>query len=192
MTVTRGFSDKERPIVAGLYWAAFGGKLGRVMGPKRRAVAFIEDVLDPTHAIVARDEAGALLGVVGFKTYQSALVGGTWRDLMRHYGAFGSLWRLVCLSLLERDSENRRFLMDGIFVSDDARGRGLGTALLSAVYDEARARGFDEIRLDVIDTNTRARALYEREGFEARGEHNLGLLRHLFGFDRATTMIRKV
>ena len=192
MKVEIGFDDSERAQVAAMYWAAFGQKLGRVMGPAPRALAFIEDVLDPTHALCAHDNIGTLLGVVGFKTYDSALVGGSWRDLARHYGWLGSTWRIMLLALLERDSENQRFLMDGIFVSDAAQGKGVGTALLDGICAEAAARGYTEVRLDVIDSNPRARALYDREGFVAGGVQRLGLLRHVFGFESATTMIRRV
>ena len=73
MKITQGFSDTERSQVAKLYWSAFGVKLGRVMGPDQRALGFIEDVLDPTHAICARDEHGSLIGVAGFKTHKGAL-----------------------------------------------------------------------------------------------------------------------
>ncbi|MBT8411822.1 MAG: GNAT family N-acetyltransferase [Octadecabacter sp.] len=192
MNTSSGFADHERTEVAEMYWAAFGQKLGRVIGPKHKAIAFIEQVLDPTHAICARDDRGALLGVVGFKTYHGALVGGSWRDLAQHYGRIGSLWRLALINLLERETENHRFLMDGIFVNDFAQGKGVGTALLNAIAVEARARDYTEIRLDVIDSNPRARALYEREGFVAGGVQKLGLLRHVFGFQSATTMIKRL
>ncbi|WP_296417071.1 GNAT family N-acetyltransferase [Pseudooctadecabacter sp.] len=192
MRVSAGFDDRERDQIAGMYWQAFGSKLGRVMGPDKRAIAFVREVLDPAHALCARDDAGALLGVAGFKTIKGALVGGDWSDIRRHYGYAGGVWRTLLLSLLERDTENARFLMDGIFVSDGARGQGVGTCLLEAIYREAIGRGFAEVRLDVIDTNPRARALYLREGFVDAGDHRLGPLRYIFGFERATTMVRRV
>jgi ribosomal protein S18 acetylase RimI-like enzyme len=192
MIVEQGFETHERAQVAAMYWDAFGQKLGRVMDPSPRALQFIERVLDPTHALCARDDSGALLGVAGFKTFESALVGGTFGDLRRIYGTWGSLWRAGALTLLERDTETQRFLMDGIFVSDTARGRGVGTALLDAICDVARTRGYAEVRLDVIDTNPRARALYERQGFVAGEVQRLGILTHVFGFESATTMIRRV
>ena len=192
MKITQGFSDTERSQVAKLYWAAFGVKLGRVMGPDQRALRFIEDVLDPTHAICARDEHGSLIGVAGFKTHKGALVDGNWTDMTRHYGWIGAAWRVAFLALLERDTENERFLMDGIFVADAAQGQGVGTALLDAICAEAKARGFAEVRLDVIDTNPRARALYERRGFVAGKVQHLGPLKHIFKFESATVMIRPV
>lgn len=190
--ISAGFHDTERSQIAAMYWVAFGQKLGRVMGPKRRALAFIKDLLDPSHAICARDTAGNLLGVTGFKTHKGALVDGKWRDLTRHYGWLGSSWRAGLLALLERDTESTRFLMDGIFVTNDAQGKGVGTALLDAICDEAVKRDYREVRLDVIDTNPRARALYERTGFVAGDVHHIGPLKYVFGFESATVMIRKL
>ena len=78
--------------------------------------------------------------------------------------------------------------MDGICVSREARGMGLGTALLRAIKDEASAQNCDDVRLDVIDSNPRAKALYEREGFVTGKTQSLGPLKHLFGFSTATEM----
>ena len=159
------------------------------MKPETKAKTFIARVLDPTHAISAVGNDGSLLGVAGFKTHKGALVGGGFKDLWAVFG-ISSLWRAAFLHLLERDIENERFLMDGIFVNPLARGQGIGTALLSALYSEAARRGYKEIRLDVIDSNPRARALYEREGFRAGDVHELGILSLVFGFKQATTMVR--
>jgi ribosomal protein S18 acetylase RimI-like enzyme len=187
--VSAGIALRDRGAVTALYWDAFGGKLGRVMRPDHKALRFIESVLDSDHAICAHDPAGHLLGVAGFKTINGALVGGTFRDLAKVYGVAGAAWRAGLLALLERDTENKRFLMDGIFVSPNARGRGVGTALLTAIKTEAKHRGYSHVRLDVIDTNPRARALYERSGFVAHDTKHLGPLRILFRFRSATTMV---
>ena len=189
MIIRNGIPDRDRSQVTALYWDAFGAKLGKVMGPEVKAHAFIDHVLDGSHAICAHDDAGQLLGVAGFKTSKGALVGGTFWDLSQIYGLWGATWRAGLLGLLERDTENERFLMDGIFVSPVARGQGVGTALLSAIMAEATARGYTQVRLDVIDSNPRARALYERCGFVATQTQHLGPLRYLFGFSSATTMV---
>ena len=188
MRISRGFGEEERARVAGLYWQAFGAKLGRVMRPEARALAFFERALDPDFALVARDARGGLLGVAGFKTDKGALAGGSFGDLRAVYGSWGALWRAGLLGLLERAVEPGILLMDGIFVADAARGQGLGSALLDAIMDEARNGGARAVRLDVIDTNPRARSLYERKGFVATGEEHLGPLRWLFGFRSATRM----
>ena len=186
--ISRGFSDAERSQFAALFWGAFRRKLRLILRPEEKALAFIASVLDPGHAICARSETGALLGVAGFKTAQGALVGGGFRELAAHFGTFGALWRGVILDMLERDLSDGVLLMDGIFVTEAARGRGVGTALLAAVGAHARATGCGSVRLDVIDTNPRARALYLREGFEPGPKTDLGPLRHIFGFRSSEEM----
>ncbi len=57
-----------------------------------------------------------------------------------------------------------------MFVAPEARGRGVGTALVGAVVDWARERGARGVALWVTGTNTAAVALYTRSGFRATGE----------------------
>lgn len=190
MIIQAGFREEDKDTAAALYWEAFGEKLGFAMGPKPKGIAFTRSVIRADHGISATSDEGALLGIVGFKTTKGALVDGNFTDLRAVYGFFGAIWRTAILSLLERDEENKRFLMDGIFVTEAARGQGVGQALLTAVCNEAHQRGYKEIRLDVIDTNPRARALYERFDFHAEKTMQLGPLRHFFGFSAATTMVK--
>lgn len=189
IVIEPGFSETERGTIAALYWQAFGQKLGRVLGSAERAYAFFAPILNSDFAISARTSDGALLGLAGFKTAQGAMVNGSLGDLCQGYGWFGGAWRALILSVLERKLEPATLLMDGIFVADNARGQGVGTALLRAIKDHARAQGMERVRLDVIDTNPRARQLYVREGFEAAQTEYLGPLRHIFGFSSSTTMV---
>lgn len=194
MTVVlrQGLPDRLRAEAAELYWDAFGGKLARVMGPRAKAVAFLQKALRADHVISALSDNGDLLGLVGFKTHVGSFAGGDWADLRAVYGSFGAVWRAGLLSLLERDVENERFLLDGICVAAAARGQGVGTLLLQAICDEARARNYPGVRLDVIASNPRARALYERFGFVALKTEKLGPLRYVFGFEASTTMIKQL
>jgi ribosomal protein S18 acetylase RimI-like enzyme len=184
-----GLPPGQRAAAARLYWQAFGGKLGRVMGPEPRALAFLTRVIREDHVIAALD-GDRLLGVIGFKTPQGAFAGGEMADLRAVYGVPGSLWRGALLRMLSREVDRDRFLIDGICVAAEARGLGIGSALIEALCVEARSRGYAEVRLDVIDSNPRARALYERQGFTATQTTGMGPLRHVFGFSSATTMVR--
>ena len=191
-TISAGFANAERDTVAALYWEAFSAKLRVVLGPTDRAIAFISQHLDPGFALVARGTDGQVMGIAGFKTDKGALIGGDLKGLARHYGWFSLLWRAPLLNLVERDLADDVLLMDGICVAQDARGMGLGTALLSAIKAHAAQLGLHAVRLDVIDTNPRARALYEREGFAAIGTEELGPFRFFFGFSTSTQMICKL
>lgn len=189
ISLRAGFPEATSATAAQLYWAAFSGKLGKLMGPDERGARFFARVLDPGHAISAIGPDGALLGFAGFKTDKGAFAGGSLGDLAAIYGWFGALWRGPFLALLGRDIAPGELLMDGIAVAPQARGLGIGTRLLGAILEEAGARGMAQVRLDVIDTNPRARALYERRGFVSVGAENTGALARLFGFTSATRMV---
>lgn len=191
--VIRGFAAADRPVLAQLYWQAFQGKLGRVLGPEDKALDFIGRVASADHALCVRDgEDGALLGVAGFHTATGALVGGSFRDLAATYGMFGALWRGTSLELLERELQLGELMVDGIFVAEGARGRGIGTALIEALSREAVQRGCSRVRLEVIDANPRARALYERQGFVEVDRRAHWLVRALFGVGQVATLVRQV
>jgi ribosomal protein S18 acetylase RimI-like enzyme len=55
-------------------------------------------------------------------------------------------------------------------VDDDARGRGIGTALVQECLRRARAAGRDRVSLYTRPFMTAAHAMYERLGFERRPE----------------------
>ncbi|MFD8395834.1 GNAT family N-acetyltransferase [Streptomyces sp. NPDC059680] len=59
--------------------------------------------------------------------------------------------------------------IQGLAVADDARGQGLGRALIRAAVEEARGRGARRLSLRVLGHNAPARALYESEGFAVEG-----------------------
>ncbi|HBS22587.1 MULTISPECIES: GNAT family N-acetyltransferase [Thalassospira] len=191
-SIHHGIEDGHIDKALDLFWQAFRQKLAPVLKPEDKALQFLRRVVDPAHAISAVSSDGDLLGIAGFKTPAGAFIGGTLSDICAIYGALGGLWRGVLIDILERDLSEGGLLMDGIFVDPDARRKGVGTALLDAIAREARARDLAQVRLDVIDTNPRARALYERCGFVAGEVQELGLLRHLFGFRTATTMMLPV
>jgi GNAT superfamily N-acetyltransferase len=190
--VESGFREEHRLQAARGYWRAFSRKLRYPLGPERKALAFIESILDPSYAITAVSHDGRFLGMAGFKTPEGALVGGGFGDLARTYGWLGATWRGLLIHSLERDCSDGILLMDGIFVEPEARGKGVGTALLQAVESHAASLQLQSIRLDVIDTNPRARALYEREGFAAQSVLSLGPMKPIFGFSSATQMTKPI
>ena len=57
-----------------------------------------------------------------------------------------------------------------MFVRSQARGRGVGEALIDAVIGWGRARDATSVHLWVTETNKNARLLYERCGFTATAE----------------------
>lgn len=187
-SIVAGFPSQHRAKAALLFWDAFRDKLHPIMKPECKALEFLEYAIDASHAVSAVSPDGDLLGIAGFKTNQGTFVGGNLLDLQSVYGHFGGVWRGFALSVLERPLEAETLLMDGIMVTETARGQGIGAALLSALKDKAVELHCTKLRLDVIDTNPRARALYERQGFVENETSDMGPLQHVFGFRQVTTM----
>lgn len=192
VTIFRGLHPQLRPQAARLYWEAFGGKLGRVLGPDDRALRFFERVIRGDLCFAAVEDGGELIGIAGYKTSLGSFAGGSWDDLTEVYGRIGGRLRGGVLWALAREVDNDRFLIDGICVAKAHRGKGVGSQLLAALYREAAERGYGVVRLDVVQDNFRARALYERQGFRAVRTEDLGVLRFLFGFASSTTMVRSL
>lgn len=188
--LARGIPVNQRAAAARLYWQAFRGKLGRVLGPDDRALRFLMRVIRDGQAVVALDGDDRLIGLAGFKTTEGGFASGTMADMQSVYGLLGASWRAGTLRLLGSEVDNDRFLIDGICVAPDWQGQGVGSDLLEALCAEAFRRGYGAARLDVVDSNPRARALYERKGFVAVRTESIGPLRHVFGFATATTMVR--
>ncbi|MCB1367667.1 MAG: GNAT family N-acetyltransferase [Rhodobacteraceae bacterium] len=188
----RGVPASLEQDAARLYWAAFSQKLGLVLGPEARAVALLVDILVPDNAIVALDAKGGLVGLAGMQVNGAGFLSGSFADLRRHYGLFSALWRGPLLEVLDRPSRPGVLQMDGICVAAQARGQGVGTALLTAIFAEAARIGCTTVSLDVIDSNPRAKALYERAGFRRVTTESTGPLRFVFGFARAEKMHRQI
>jgi ribosomal protein S18 acetylase RimI-like enzyme len=68
-----------------------------------------------------------------------------------------------------------------IAVVPNARGRGVGTALLNALLERARADGYPTLSLSVDRANAGAIELYQRHGFEqvAEDDDSVTMLAHL-------------
>jgi ribosomal protein S18 acetylase RimI-like enzyme len=52
-----------------------------------------------------------------------------------------------------------------LYVTPDARSRGIGQELLAAIVEPARQAGLDHVSLEVLTRNSEARRLYDRLGF---------------------------
>ena len=62
--------------------------------------------------------------------------------------------------------------LENIAVAVDARGQGVGTALMRRLLERAVTSGANRLFLEVRESNTEARKLYERQGFQLVGRRN--------------------
>ena len=90
------------------------------------------DATEPVHAQVAEDNSGRLLGLVHYLYHRST-----------------TRIELTC------------YLQD-LFTTPEARGRGVGRALIEAVYAAAREAGIKRVYWQTHTSNAAGRALYDK------------------------------
>jgi len=61
----------------------------------------------------------------------------------------------------------RTGVVTDFYLSEHARGEGIGSRVLDLMIDHARGTGLRQVELFVLDHNDGARRLYERRGFRA-------------------------
>lgn len=69
--------------------------------------------------------------------------------------------------------------LEDLYVEDEARGAGLGRAMVERVIERAILRGCGRVELDVDDANTSARGLYEAMGFSEKNQGSALMQRSL-------------
>lgn len=188
LTIQRGFPPTLNARAAALYAEAFRQKFKPFLGDK--SVAVLSQGLHPDFAFAALG-GEELLGLAGFQTLNKKFVELDRKVFQRTFGVLsGSVRYVLAERFFARPREVGTLLMDGIAVKKEARGQGVGTKLLEAIFVYARAQDFQRVRLDVVNTNAGARKLYERLGFNATQTIYLPFLKPWFGFSSVTTMTK--
>jgi GNAT superfamily N-acetyltransferase len=99
---------------------------------------------------------------------ERAARGAAGEDQVTYVAEVEGRWVGMAVGLADGPDATRLALV-GMFVEPDARGRGVGGALVEAVAEWARRRGAAVLSLWVVATNRPAIALYERCGFGPTG-----------------------
>jgi len=98
------------------------------------------------------------------------------RELLEH-PEYGVAWVILrggieagyCVMTYGFDHEvgGRTGVVTDFYLSEHARGEGIGSRVLDLMIDHARGTGLRQVELFVLDHNDGARRLYERRGFRA-------------------------
>jgi len=89
-------------------------------------------------------------------------------DIVFGVGTSSRLLGMVGFCRQSSGKLRHRAVLWGMFVREDARGQGVGGALVSSVVRHARSlEGLLDLHLGVAVDNAPAQALYARSGFEA-------------------------
>ncbi len=151
-----------------------------------------ENGLDFAAALYAV-QRGSVVGVTGLHYADRQFTRLKWAALRAEFGWLGGVFRKLVAYIGEPSRVKEGELkIDAIAVHRAARGQGIGTLMMNAVFDYAAEHGFDVVKLEVIDTNPQARRLYERLGFEAVRTQNYGFITRRAGFTASTLMVKRV
>jgi GNAT superfamily N-acetyltransferase len=142
-------TDADTPFLRALFASFQADEMGLVTWPQAQRDALLNDQFRLQHHHLVSYFSGADFWIV-----ERAERPGATLPLGRFYlDRSTALWRVVDIGFLP-----------------EARGQGLGSALLKWAQASALDAGAAGIDLHVVAVNTRAQSLYRRLGFEPEGE----------------------
>jgi ribosomal protein S18 acetylase RimI-like enzyme len=103
-----------------------------------------------------------------------------WQERLAAPGAFGAYMGndIAGMARFVQDSgsakERHKGAVYGMYVAPEARGQGIGSALIEAVITHASGV-VEQLRLGVVDANLAAIRLYQKHGFETYGTERRAL-----------------
>ena len=119
-------------------------------------------------AIETDDEATAFFHPHAFDAQTARTISESQNTARDAYFAAFDGGRILGYAMLRGWDEGYEVPSFGIYVSPEARGRGLGGQLLDHAIEYAHAQGALSVMLKVYGTNEVARHLYEARGFQFR------------------------
>jgi ribosomal protein S18 acetylase RimI-like enzyme len=173
--------DEFRDQAAKLYFLALKDKLEPLLGLDDRVIKAISTNIATNSCIIAVCDR-QLAGILGIQTDKGGFLNPSLRTLVKLYGVFGGIFRMVGLALLHHPTSSDELYIDGVAVTERLRGNGIGTRLFYLVERFALKREIRKISLEIVDTNKRAKALYERLGFVQIKKRTLWPFDLIFGF----------
>ena len=114
------------------------------------------------------------------------------QGIVGKYGFFGLIRAIILANKLMHNPKGQELYLDSIAVSSEARGKGIGSALLDFVEAYAKERGFNRLSLYVMVENKRAMTLYERHGYRAEKLRKFRWFARRTGFSGAWFMVKEL
>lgn len=176
-----------------LYFNSLKEKLEPILGSNGRAQEVLASSITTDKCLVAVcDEK--LVGIMGIQTNKGGFVNPSLKTMIRIYGILGGILRMIGLVILHHSTGADEFHIDGVAVTHEMRGEGIGSRLFDLLERTASKKRIRTISLEVIDTNPRAKALYEQLGFveiKTQAIRPLNLFIK-FPFRSATLMVKTI
>jgi len=181
MKITKGLSPNYNSIAAELFLNALGEKFTPILGDKIKAKELLELSINPNNCFSAIAET-ELLGLLAFQIKNTNFLSITLKKIFSVYGFWSGIIKAIGLSMLFHKSNSEEIYLEAIAVSESARGKGVGTQLIEALFLFAKEKNLKSITLHVIDTNPKAKELYERLGFCVVKNSRIWPINKIMGF----------
>lgn len=154
-----------------------------------QALRIIAQSLHPDRGLYALQE-GKVIGVIGLEYGAERFIRVSLATLTEVFGLLGGIWRYGWLRLLRlvEPLDPKAFRIEPLAVAAEARGQGVGSALIHKAFERARALGYTEVIIGVVNSNSGAKKLYERHGFRVFKTTQYGFLTRRAGFTGAYTL----
>jgi ribosomal protein S18 acetylase RimI-like enzyme len=184
--------DESQRAQAGLIlYEAFRRKLQPLTGDPARTIPLLSAALN-LDMVMGAVVDGRLLGVAGLHSHEGCYAQ---FDLLSAAAAHGILrgvraWAMLSLFSRGAGCPAGELRIAALAVDAAARGQGVGSRLLEAIFAKAYADGLVAVRLEVVDTNSGARQLYERLGFRVVRTERYPLPRNWLGFSGDHVMVK--
>jgi ribosomal protein S18 acetylase RimI-like enzyme len=188
--IERGLPEALRTPATHLYYEAFSAKMTPIMD-EESALAVFPGMINADQAIIALRD-GEIVGMANLESDAGPAFHLRLSEFRRAFGLLKGFYRYLLFKFLTDAAPAGEVLVESLCVAAKARGQGVGTLLLEAVFAHARQHGYPTVRLEVVDTNPRARRLYERMGFRALRTRCYPFTGRWMGFSASTTMTREI
>lgn len=183
--------ESQRAQAGLILYEAFRRKLQPLTGDPGRTIPLLSAALNLDMVMGAAVD-GRLLGVAGLHSREGRYAQFDLRSAAAAQGLLRGVRAWGMLNLFSRGAgcPAGELRIAALAVDAAARGQGVGSRLLEAIFDKARADGLAAVRLEVVDTNTGARELYERLGFKVVKTERYPLPRSWLGFSGDYVMVK--
>lgn len=185
--------EEQKREVARLFYQAFTLKFSGIWifsREEQKVVDVLSRCLRYDNALYAVYE-GRVVGFAGLETGDGFFMRLNYRALRQTFGLFGGAWRFAAYGvfrLFHGSTPSNAVHIDPLVVSAEARGLGVGTRLLEAVFVWSKETDRSKVMLEVVDTNPLAKKLYERVGFRTFKVQNTRLFSAQAGFHKVLHM----
>ncbi|MNW44917.1 Acetyltransferase (GNAT) family protein [compost metagenome] len=185
--ITNKIKEEQKHEVAKLYFQAFLKKfiyLWVLTCNEEKATIVLRRSIQYEKGLYAINN-NKLVGFVGLEKGDGYFAPLTFSSFSEAFGFIGATWRFTAYGiyrLFHGGMKKDVVHIDPIVVSSEARGLGIGTKLLDAVFEYSKRLNKNRVVLEVVDTNPKAKKLYERMGFQVVNEENISFLTQRAGF----------